>query len=236
VHLATGRITGVEALVRWQHPERGLLFPGAFIPLAEDSGLVLPLGRWVLRRACIDALSWPVAPGEQPLTIAVNLATAHLAEAGVVADVRSALDASGLDPARLVIEITETGLMDDPDAVLRALLDLKALGVRLAVDDFGTGYSSLSYLRRFPIDVLKVDKSFVDEITGNEESRALVDAILGMARTLGMSTVAEGIEDGRQLDSLTALGCDNGQGYLLSRPVPPETLVALLEQWAVPVG
>ena len=230
VQLSTGAVTGVEALVRWQHPVRGLISPAEFIPLAEESGLVVPLGRWVLGRACREAATWTHPAGRSPASVAVNLSTRHLSDPSVVDDVRHALRESGLAPARLVVEITETGLVDDEDVVLRVLHGLKGLGVRLAVDDFGTGYSSLSYLRRFPVDVLKVDKTFVDGlgVGGEGQASGLVEAILGMARTLGMSTVAEGIEQPDQLAELLALGCDSGQGYLLSRPVPPEQLPALL--------
>ena len=238
VQLSSGAVTGVEALVRWQHPVRGLISPAQFIPLAEESGLVVPLGRWVLRQACREAVGWPVSPGRPPVSIAVNLSTRHLSDPTVVDDVRLALEESGLEPARLVVEITETGLVDDEDVVLGALHALKAVGVRLAVDDFGTGYSSLSYLKRFPIDVLKVDKSFVDGLGlgGDGEATGLVEAILGMARTLRMSTVAEGIEDAEQLSELASLGCDNGQGYLLSRPVPADQLVELLSRTLMPVA
>ena len=237
VDLSSGAVTGVEALVRWQHPVRGLISPAHFIPLAEESGLVVPLGRWVLVRACREAVTWPLTPGARPISIAVNLSTRHLSDPSMVDDVRLALAESGLEPSRLVVEITETGLIDDEDVMLRALHQLKAVGVRLAVDDFGTGYSSLSYLKRFPIDVLKVDKSFVDGlgIGGGGEATGLVEAILGMARTLRMSTVAEGIEDAEQLSELALLGCDSGQGYLLSRPVPPDELVAVLGRTLTPV-
>ncbi len=230
VQLSSGAVTGVEALVRWQHPERGLISPAEFIPLAEESGLVVPLGRWVLRAACREAAGWPQHPDRAPVSIAVNLSTRHLSDASVVDDVRQALAESGLAAGRLVVEITETGLVDDEDVVLGVLHALKEVGVRLAVDDFGTGYSSLSYLRRFPIDVLKVDKSFVDGLGlgGDGEASGLVEAILGMARTLRLTTVAEGIEQPDQLTELTLLGCDSAQGYLLSRPVPPEQLVELL--------
>jgi diguanylate cyclase (GGDEF)-like protein/PAS domain S-box-containing protein len=236
VQLSTGAVTGVEALVRWQHPVRGLISPAQFIPLAEESGLVVPLGRWVLGQACREAVRWPQLPGRRPISLAVNLSTRHLSDPSVVDDVRLALAESGLEPSRLVVEITETGLVDDEDVVLGALHALKHVGVRLAVDDFGTGYSSLSYLKRFPIDVLKVDKSFVDGlgIGGGGEATGLVQAILGMARTLRMSTVAEGIEDVDQLCELAELGCDNGQGYLLSRPVPADQLTELLTRPLTP--
>ena len=238
VELSSGTVTGVEALVRWQHPVRGLISPAQFIPLAEESGLVVPLGRWVLGQACREAVTWPRSPGAGPISIAVNLSTRHLSDPSVVDDVRRALVESGLEPARLTVEITETGLVDDEDVVLRALHELKVVGVRLAVDDFGTGYSSLSYLKRFPIDVLKVDKSFVDGlgIGGGGEATGLVQAILGMARTLRMSTVAEGIEDAGQLSELALLGCDSGQGYLLSRPVPADQLVEVLSRTLTPVA
>ena len=228
VDLGTGLVTSVEALVRWQHPVRGLISPAAFIPLAEETGLIIPLGRWVLTEACREAATWPTDEAGAAPSIAVNISTRHLAEADVVQDVVLALTEAGLPADRLVVEITETGLVDDTDVVLDALNGLKRVGVHLAVDDFGTGYSSLSYLRRFPIDVLKVDKSFVDGLGQGAEAAALVEAILGMARTMSMRTVAEGIEERSQLSELTVLGCDSGQGYLLSRPVPPEQIGALL--------
>ncbi|MDP9406735.1 MAG: EAL domain-containing protein [Actinomycetota bacterium] len=228
VRIETGTVTGVEALVRWEHPTRGLVAPGAFIPLAEETGLIVPMSRWILAQACTQAGLWPVPPGGRPVTVAVNLSPRHLADPSVVDDVALALAESGLDPARLVLEITETGLLADGDEMVAILQSLKALGVRLAVDDFGTGYSSLSYLRRFPVDILKVDKSFVDGLGLDGEATALVRAILDMAQSMNMTTVAEGIEEGHQLSELAALGCDLGQGFLLSRPLPADRLVGLL--------
>ena len=228
VRLETNQVSGVEALVRWEHPSRGLLGPATFIPLAEETGLIVPMTRWILARACEAAAGWAVPPGGRPVTLAVNLSTRHLADPVVVDDVSLALAESGLDPARLLLEITESGLLGDGEEMLDILHRLKGLGVRLAVDDFGTGYSSLSYLRRFPIDVLKVDKSFVDGLGLEGEATALVRAILEMARSMNMTTVAEGIEVGHQLDELAALGCDLGQGFLLSRPLTPDRLAELL--------
>jgi diguanylate cyclase (GGDEF)-like protein len=228
VSLADGRMGGVEALVRWAHPSRGLLPPSEFIPLAEESGLVLPLGRWVLGEALGHAAEWQRAsnPGRW-LTLGVNVSPQQLREDGWTAEVAAALAASGLPGERLVLEITESTLMEDTEVSLRRLSELRALGVRLAVDDFGTGYSSLAYLRRMPVDFLKIDKAFVDGVTGDAHESALARAVVKLAATLGLAAVAEGIETQPQLDALRSMGCEYGQGLLLSPAAPPEQIT----QW-----
>jgi EAL domain-containing protein (putative c-di-GMP-specific phosphodiesterase class I) len=245
VDLASGRLAGVEALVRWQHPERGLVPPLEFIPLAEQTGLVVPIGRFVLREACRQVNAWHAAhPGRPPMTVSVNLSARELQEPDLIASVRDALDASGLDPAHLVLEITESVLVVDLPTTVGTLHELRALGLRLAVDDFGTGYSSLAYLENLPVDVLKIDKSFVDRIgepatagpdaaeAGGTDARrpVMVSAISQLGHALHLQLVAEGIEQPEQLETLRALGCQYGQGYHFSRPLPAEALGELLDR------
>ena len=229
VELQSGEVTGVEALVRWLHPERGTLSPGQFIPLAEETGLIVPLGRWVVREACRQAQLWQGGCGtERALTLTVNVSGYQLQYEGVVDDVRDALADSGLDPRHLVLEITESVLMQENDMILKRLRALKELGVRLAIDDFGTGYSSLGYLQRFPIDILKIDKAFVDDIGSSATEPALVRAIIALGETLRLQTIAEGIELQQQWDGLHQLGCQMGQGYLFARPVSVSEIGMLL--------
>jgi diguanylate cyclase (GGDEF)-like protein/PAS domain S-box-containing protein len=228
VQLDTGAIVGVEALVRWQHPERGLLMPLQFIPLAEESGMILPLGRWVLQRACSDMRAWQQRfPSDPPLTIAVNVSVRQIQEPNFVDEVAEVLRESQLPPSTLILEITESVMMHDVAATVQVLRALKALGTRLAVDDFGTGYSSLSYLREFPFDILKIDKSFVDADT-RANDRELTRAIIDLGRTLHMEIVAEGIEAIEQLSRLRALACERGQGYYFARPLEHAQMAALL--------
>jgi diguanylate cyclase (GGDEF)-like protein/PAS domain S-box-containing protein len=237
VELSSGRITSVEALVRWQHPTRGLLGPLAFIPLAEEQGIIGPIGQWVLVEACRQARRWQDRfPGVPPLSVHVNLSGRQLQQPGLIAEVAQALEAGAMDPGLLTLEITETVLMADTDTVSQRLEDLKLLGVRLAIDDFGTGYSSLSYLRRFPIDMLKIDKAFVDGIGGDREDAALAHAIINLSHTLQLHTIAEGIELPEQAASLAALGCHDGQGYHFSRPLSREAMDELLERTLGPGG
>jgi EAL domain-containing protein (putative c-di-GMP-specific phosphodiesterase class I) len=233
----------VEALVRWQHPERGLVPPADFIPMAEQTGLIVPLGRFVLRQALRQMKSWHEAhPAQPPMTVSVNLSARELEEPGLVASVREALEESGLDPRHVVLEITESLLLVDLPRTVGTLADLRALGVRLAVDDFGTGYSSLSYLENLPVDILKIDKSFVDRIvdpagpqTGDDDGAAdrpgpvMVSAISQLGHALHLQLVAEGIEQAEQAATLRGLGCQYGQGYYFSRPLPAEGLAALLD-------
>jgi EAL domain-containing protein (putative c-di-GMP-specific phosphodiesterase class I) len=224
-------ITGAEALVRWRHPERGLLLPKEFIPLAEDTGLIIPLGRWVLRQACQQARRWQVTHNlGDTFHISVNISARHFQHDGLVEDVSEALRAGGLDPGSLVLEITESVLVQDADSVIARMLELKLLGVAFAIDDFGTGYSSLSYLKRFPIDILKVDKSFVDDVGESADSGALAEAIVQLGNTLHLQTVAEGIEQAHQVDDLRALGCQFGQGFYFAKPLRPEQVDELLSR------
>jgi len=214
---------GFEALIRWGHPEQGLVAPGRFIPVAEESGLILPIGAWVLEEACHQLRDWQCGPEGAAWvgrgTVDVNLSARQIDDPGIVATVEEILARTGLAPAHLTLEITESALMRDAAAALVVLRALKELGVSLAIDDFGTGYSSLSYLQRFPLDVLKVDRMFVQELdTGS--GREIVAAVISLAHTLGLEVVAEGVETEQQLETLRALDCDFAQGYLFSRPVP----------------
>jgi predicted signal transduction protein with EAL and GGDEF domain len=232
VDLRDGRMLGAEALLRWRHPERGLVPPVEFIPAAEDTGTIIPLGRWALEEACREAARWDADDDRAPY-VCVNLSARQLQENALVDDVRSALAAAGLDPARLTLEITESVVMRDTALVLDRLLALKALGVRLAVDDFGTGYSSLAYLQQFPVDILKIDKSFVDEVARSADAAALARTIVALAEMLGLRTVAEGVEDAGQREALEAIGCAYGQGYLFARPLDAPSLRACLADVAV---
>jgi EAL domain-containing protein (putative c-di-GMP-specific phosphodiesterase class I) len=222
------RLCGVEALARWRHPTRGNVPPADFIPLAEETGLIGAIGAHVLREACGQLRRWREAfPHKADIRISVNL-SAHQLHDGLAGEVAAVLAETGLEPADLVLEITETELMLDTDATLGHLADLKALGVRLAIDDFGTGYSSLRYLRRFPVDILKIAKPFVDGIDRDGDERALARTIIDLAAALHLATIAEGIEEPGQLERLRELGCEQGQGYLFARPLPPEGVDKLL--------
>jgi len=230
VAIEDGALVGVEALIRWNHPERGLLCPDAFIPCAEESGLIAPIGRWVLNQACRQAMIWQESFGRSsPLAVSVNLSVTQLYQPGAVYEVAEALERSGLEPGCLIIEITETLLMNDVELIARTLDGLKRLGVQLAVDDFGTGYSSLQYLRRFPIDILKIAKSFVDGIAESGES-ALAQAIVDLGQSLALRVIAEGIETPEQVTRLNEMGCSWGQGYHFARPLEAATLTDLLER------
>jgi diguanylate cyclase (GGDEF)-like protein len=231
VAMETGAARGVEALLRWHHPTRGPVPPARFVPIAESCGLIGPLGRWVLDEACRSAAAWP-APAGEPLGVAVNVSGRQLDDPSFPSYVAAALAESGLAPERLTLEITESALMRDTDAALATLGALKTLGVRLAVDDFGTGYCSLRYLQRFPIDVLKIDKSFVDGIAHDAHDAALARTIVSLAEQLHLHTVAEGIEHPEQRERLRAMGCEVGQGYLFARPLDGAALRAWLAQTA----
>jgi diguanylate cyclase (GGDEF)-like protein len=223
VDLSTDQISGFEALIRWHHPERGMVSPDEFIPLAEETGLIVEIGRWVLQRACRDAASWP-----QPVRVAVNVSPAQFKSHSLVRDVLSALSESGLSPHRLDIEITETAMLTDTDYVLTVLHDLKDRGVRISMDDFGTGYSSLSYLRRFPFDKIKIDRSFIRDVELGGEGTAIVRAVSGLGQTMGITTTAEGVETAEQLEAVRSEGCGEIQGYLISRPQPADEVAGLL--------
>ncbi len=225
VSLVDQRLQGFEALVRWNHPHLGEVEPLRFIPIAEETGFIVPLGRWVLVEACEQLAAWGVESGDA-LTLSVNLSRRQLVSPHLIDEVRTAVSLSGIDPHQLMLEVTESVLMEDPARATQALYELRALGIRIAVDDFGTGYSSLSHLQRFPVDVLKIDKSFIDPLARqDEESMALVTAILGLARTLGLDVIAEGIEHQSQLHRLVELGCLHGQGFLMARPLDQRAAV-----------
>ncbi|MGI8754803.1 MAG: putative bifunctional diguanylate cyclase/phosphodiesterase, partial [Acidimicrobiales bacterium] len=231
VSLQTGRMTGVEALVRWEHPTRGWLTPDAFIPLAEDTGLIIGLGRWVLREACQQLRIWQlVLPATDTLTMSVNLSVRQLAHEHIVDDVREALEDASLDPSTVTLEITETTLMHDTEVTRECLAELRRIGVSLAVDDFGTGYSSLQYVQRFPIDVIKIDRSFVTGLGTNPGDGAVVQSMIELSQRLGVHTVAEGIDRPEQVRLLRSLGADLGQGYLFSQPLPASGIDALLSR------
>jgi diguanylate cyclase (GGDEF)-like protein len=227
VELASGRVVGLEALVRWAHPRRGLVMPFEFIPLAEETRLIVDIGRWVVQEACRQAAQWRDDPQTGRPWVSLNLSGLQLLDDGLDAEVAAALVKSGLDPAGLTLEITETVLVQDVAAAVDRLERLRALGVSIAIDDFGTGYSSLRYIRRFPADVLKIAKPFVDGLH-DETDAALVRTIIALADSLGLRTVAEGVEDPEQLVRLCDLGCTLGQGYLFARPLAPEDVTGLL--------
>lgn len=213
-----GALRGMEALLRWDHPEMGRIPPSHFIPIAEESGLIVPIGHWVLETACKQARSW-MHRGFPDLKVAINLSVRQFRDAGLLQKVVEALEASGLPPANLELEITESGLMSDLDRAIDLLQDLKSLGITIAIDDFGTGYSSLSYLKRLPIDLLKIDRSFISGVSDNADDRAICQAIVSMAASLSLETVAEGVETESQFDCLREIGCREVQGYYFARPL-----------------
>ncbi|HEX8379192.1 MAG TPA: EAL domain-containing protein, partial [Allosphingosinicella sp.] len=213
--LGSGSILGFEALLRWDHAELGAIGPATFIPLAEESGLILKLGRWVLREACAEAARWTPA-----LKLSVNLSPVQFSQGDLAAEVEAILAETGLDPARLELEVTEGLLIKDTEQAIAILERLKALGVQISMDDFGTGYSSLSYFRMFPFDKVKIDQSFIRDMIGNPQARAIIRSVIGLGRGLGMPVVAEGVETAEQLEALRAEGCDQVQGYWISRPGP----------------
>jgi diguanylate cyclase (GGDEF)-like protein/PAS domain S-box-containing protein len=225
----SGVITGVEALLRWQCPEHGLIAPGEFIGLAEETGLIVPIGRWVLRTACRQNAAW-IQAGLPPVAMAVNLSARQFATDSLVEDVELALRESGMSAQLLELEITEGMVITNPERALRVLNSIKAMGVRLAIDDFGTGYSSLAQLKHFPIDTLKVDRSFIRDIPNDNEDRAITEAIIAMGKSLGLNVVAEGVETVHQLDFLRHRDCDEMQGFYFSKPVAPDELAQLLRQ------
>jgi EAL domain-containing protein (putative c-di-GMP-specific phosphodiesterase class I) len=228
IDLKTGAITSVEALVRWQHPKRGLLLPGQFLAIAEERGLILGIGRWVLREACRQMRAWLDA-GLAAVPVAVNISPREFRSEDFFEGVRAALKQTDLKPRFLELEITEAVLMQNAASTSRALAELKAIGVRLAVDDFGTGYSSLSYLTRFAIDALKLDQSFVRNIIVNVNDAVIARTIISMGQNLKLKVIAEGVETEQQLAFLQSAGCDEGQGYYFRRPVPARQFAKLLK-------
>jgi diguanylate cyclase (GGDEF)-like protein/PAS domain S-box-containing protein len=237
VSLSDRSIVGVEALIRWQHPERGLVSPAEFVPVAEQNGLIEPIGRWVLERACRQAAAWHAArPDSRPIEMAVNLSAVQLASPGLVDTVQAALGASGLTPSLLCLEITETAMLRDPEATGEVLRRLGKLGVRLALDDFGTGYSSLSYLPHLPLDTLKIDRSFVDGLGSEDHDSAIVEAIIAMSRALSLGVVAEGVETECHVQELVRLGCERAQGFFFARPMPAAEIPARLDGASLRLG
>jgi EAL domain-containing protein (putative c-di-GMP-specific phosphodiesterase class I) len=225
--LNTGEITGAEALVRWNHPEQGPISPARFIPVAEDCGLILSIGNWVLREACRQTRAWADA-GLLLATIAVNISAIEFRNEHFLEGVFTILQDTGLNPRRLELELTETVLMKRAETTESVLKELRAGGVHLAVDDFGTGYSSLSYLRKFPVDSLKIDQSFVRQVTSKPDDTAIVAAVIGMGRSLNLRVIAEGVETQAELEFLQAHQCDEAQGYYFSRPLPAQEFARLL--------
>jgi predicted signal transduction protein with EAL and GGDEF domain len=222
--LATRRFSTFEALIRWNHPTRGLVSPTDFIGIAEETGLIVPIGEWVLKEACRQAVTWP-----EDVRVAVNFSTVQFGTPGLKNQVFQALATSGLAPDRLEVEITESLFLESSGQILEALHGLKQVGIRIALDDFGTGFSSLSYLRRFPFDKIKIDRSFILELLKTREANAVVKAITDLAAALNMETTAEGVEEPEQVEALRAHGCTNVQGFLFSRPVPASEVLALIE-------
>jgi len=224
VSVVTGQLVGMEALIRWQHPERGFVSPGVFIPLAEETGMIMQIGEWVFREACMQGVNW-LKSGYQLEKISVNLSARQLKDEGLPALIALILKETGMPADKLCIELTETALILEPDVALARLKKIKELGVSLSLDDFGTGYSSLSYLKRFPIDTLKIDQAFIRDVKVDHEDAALVKAIIAMAHGLGMEVIAEGVEIQEQLEFLGANACDTIQGYLFSRPLPAKEMI-----------
>jgi len=229
VDMKTGQIVGMEALIRWNHPELGMVPPGRFVGVAEETGLIVPIGAWVMRTACAQNKAWQDA-GYPRLRVAVNLSARQFGAANLMASLEATLQETGLDAACLEIELTESLFMSDVTPAVELLHRMKALGVNLSIDDFGTGYSSFSYLSRFPIDVLKIDRSFVADITHDANDAAIVTSIIALAHNLKLAVIAEGVETLAQLDYLRSHGCDEMQGYYFSKPVPADQFEALLAE------
>jgi predicted signal transduction protein with EAL and GGDEF domain len=228
VDIASGRIVGMEALVRWMRPQLGMVSPAEFIPLAEETGLIVPIGAWVLRAACERNSAWQ-RMGMAPLRVAVNLSARQFVQANLVSEVARVLDASRLAPASLELEITESMVMDNPERAIQTLRQLKSMGIALAIDDFGTGYSSLGYLKRFPIDNIKIDRSFIKDIPRNADDASITRTIIDMTHNLRLRVVAEGVETAAQLEFLRQHGCDEMQGYYFSRPLAEDAFLALVQ-------
>ncbi|MEA5451945.1 bifunctional diguanylate cyclase/phosphodiesterase [Leptolyngbya sp. CCNP1308] len=228
IDLQTGQVIAVEALLRWQHPSRGLVSPAEFIPIAEANGLIVPIGEWVLRTACAQSRDWQLA-GSPPLRMSVNLSACQFSQPNLVETVAQIMADTEMDPTYLELEVTESFLMEDMQRSVQTLQKLRSLGLAIALDDFGTGYSSLNYLSRFPVTMLKIDRSFVNDMRVNPESAAITDAIIALAKSLHLSITAEGIEDQEQLAYLKERGCEEGQGFYFSRPLPAAALEAWLQ-------
>lgn len=218
VDTMSGRLLGMEALVRWQHPERGMVSPVEFIPVAEDTGLIVEIGRWVLHEACRQNAEWQKA-GLRPLRVAVNLSARQFRSGSLLGEIDAALSGTGLPVNSLELEVTESMVMDDPEEVIKLLEAIRSRGIHLALDDFGTGHSSLAYLKRFPIDCVKIDRAFIKDTPGNADDVAIAKTIVAMAQALNLATVAEGVETAEQLELLKSLGCDQIQGYYFSKPL-----------------
>jgi predicted signal transduction protein with EAL and GGDEF domain len=232
VDTSTGKITGYEALVRWVHPTRGIVMPATFIPIAEETGLIVQLGEWVIRQALRDLRNWP-----EDLTVSINLSPAQMRSPGLISTIVNAIAANRIDPARVCFEITETVLMQDSSANIDTLHKLREIGVEIALDDFGTGYSSLNYLRSFPFSKIKIDRCFIEDIDSRPDCQAIVRSVVGLAQSLGMTTTAEGVERSEQVDELRLQGCSEVQGYLYSKAIPADQLSNLrsAEKYGVPV-
>jgi EAL domain-containing protein (putative c-di-GMP-specific phosphodiesterase class I) len=230
IDVRSGRVVGMEALIRWNSPDLGLISPAKFIPVAEESGLIIPMGHWVLREACRQMCEWDGA-GQPQLAVSVNLSALQFRRGDFVESVSTALEEFKMAPQRLELELTESILIDDAEGVLAKVRMLKKLGVRLAIDDFGTGYSSLTYLKRFAVDRLKIDQSFVRDIATDLNDAAIVRAIIQLGGSFGLTTIAEGVETAEQLEFLSRHGCDEVQGYYYAKPMPPEEFV----RWAATV-
>lgn len=228
IDLASERALGVEALIRWHHPRLGTVAPSDFIPVAEQAGMIGAIGRWAIDTACVQLASWHEELGRSDLTVAVNVSARQLDGPELLHDVKRALDATGLPPGALILELTETALLDDISHTIHGLVAIKALGVRLAVDDFGTGYSSLGYLKLLPVDILKIDRLFVSQLGHADGDDVIVSAIIGLARSLGLATIGEGVEGSAQRDRLIELGCDSAQGYHYARPEIAEAITPIL--------
>ncbi|MGY4365709.1 EAL domain-containing protein (putative c-di-GMP-specific phosphodiesterase class I) [Bradyrhizobium sp. LB1.3] len=227
VDMETGQITGVEALLRWTHPDLGSISPAQFIPLAEETGLIVPIGRWVVREACAQAMAWQ-RRGLLPVSMAVNLSPRQFVDEHLLQDVDEALAASGMSPVLLQLEVTESMMMRNVGRALKVLDAIQSRGIRLAIDDFGTGYSSMSLMKHFPIDTIKIDRSFVRDLPQDSEDQAIAQAIISMGKALGMTVVAEGVENVEQEAFLRAHGCDEMQGFLIAKPLPARQMAELL--------
>ncbi|HEY9748709.1 MAG TPA: EAL domain-containing protein, partial [Allocoleopsis sp.] len=235
VSLKSNKLIGFEALVRWQHPTRGLVSPAEFIPVSEETNLIGPIGWWVLEAACQQMYTWQTQfPSAASWAMSVNLSGKQIAQPDLVERIRQILATTGLKPQCLKLEITESVLMQDPEAITALFVQLRSLGVRLSIDDFGTGYSSLAYLHHFPIDTLKIDRSFVTSVDTDAEKLAIIRTIVTLAWNLGMDVIAEGVETAKQLAQLKALKCEAGQGYLFAKPMDAETAVTFIKDRCYP--